>query len=155
MNKTFFIALFLCTRLLQGNIARAFFQNRFLKYAEQSNILCYFFRYPKSLHFSGEKVSNSKFFLSGCFFFQYFVNAVLFSKIYLKKLCTLLLRVFLWETALKITNTVLEIGYASGYPYFHGYYILFLQGGLNKKGIQLNLRNTFSIFVFNELCLFA
>ena len=34
----------------------------------QINILCCFFRYPKSLHFSGEEVSNSKFFLSGCFF---------------------------------------------------------------------------------------
>ena len=29
------------------------------------------------------------------------------------------------------------------------------QGGLTKKEIQLNLRNIFSIFMFNELYLFA
>ena len=29
------------------------------------------------------------------------------------------------------------------------------QGGLNKKEIQLNLCNIFSIFIFNELYLFA
>ena len=31
----------------------------------------------------------------------------------------------------------------------------FNQGGLNKKEIQLNLCNIFSIFMFNELYLFA
>ena len=29
------------------------------------------------------------------------------------------------------------------------------QGGLNEKKIQLNLYNEFSIFIFNELYLFA
>ena len=29
------------------------------------------------------------------------------------------------------------------------------QGGLNKKEIQLNLCNIFSIFIFNELYLFS
>ena len=31
----------------------------------------------------------------------------------------------------------------------------FNQGGLNKKEIQLNLCNIFSIFIFNELYLFG
>ena len=32
---------------------------------------------------------------------------------------------------------------------------MFTQGGLNKKEIQINLCNTFSIFIFNELYLFT
>ena len=55
-------------RFLQGNIARAFFQDGFFMPAKQSNILCYLFRSPKSLHFSVERISNNKFFLSRCFF---------------------------------------------------------------------------------------
>ena len=76
--RPFIITLFLCVWLLQGNIARVFFRDGFFKQAKQSNILCCFFRSPKSLHFSVEKISNNNFFLSGCFF-QEFVNAVLFS----------------------------------------------------------------------------
>ena len=34
-------------------------------------------------------------------------------------------------------------------------HVLLKQGGLNKKKIQLNLCNIFSIFIFNELYLFA
>ena len=33
--------------------------------------------------------------------------------------------------------------------------VSFYQGGLNKKEIQLNLYNIFSIFIFNELYLLA
>ena len=66
--RPFFITLFLCVWLLQGNIARAFFRDGFFKQAKQSNILCCFFQSPKSLHFLVEKISNNNFFWSGCFF---------------------------------------------------------------------------------------
>ena len=38
--------------------------------------------------------------------------------------------------------------------YFAKFYFQWNQGGLNKKEIQLNLKNEFSILIFNEL-LFA
>ena len=38
---------------------------------------------------------------------------------------------------------------------FNIYLAPFDQGGLNKKEIQLNFCNIFSIFIFNELYLFA
>ena len=55
-------------RLLQDNIARAFFHDGFFKHAEQSNILYWFFRSPKSLYFSVEKISSNKFFFYQDFF---------------------------------------------------------------------------------------
>ena len=34
------------------------------------------------------------------------------------------------------------------------FFVLYKQGGLSKKEIQLNLFNIFSVFIFNELYLF-